>query len=91
MSWAFQFVDHCNGIILNGNRALTRGAYQKLIVSQAKLSRTLAGLQFCRGAQIGPFKLRFFPAVGPELLSSPENRASPSSEDLGYRRRGLQV
>jgi hypothetical protein len=45
--WAFQFVDHCDGVILNRNLALTGGVYQKLIASQAKLSRTLPWLQFC--------------------------------------------
>jgi hypothetical protein len=47
MRGTFQFVDHCNGVILNRNLALTGGVYQKLIVSQAKLSRTLPWLQFC--------------------------------------------
>ena len=47
MRGTFQFVDHSNGVILNRNLALTVGVYQKLIVSQAKLSRSLPWLQFC--------------------------------------------
>jgi len=43
----FQFVDHCNGVILNRDLALACGVYQKLIASQAQRSRTLPWLQFC--------------------------------------------
>jgi len=46
MRRTFQFVDHCNGVILNRNLALAGGVYQKLVASQAKLSRTLPWLQF---------------------------------------------
>ena len=47
MRGTFQFVDHRDGIILNRNLALPGGVYQKLIVSQAKPSRSLPRLQFC--------------------------------------------
>jgi hypothetical protein len=49
MSRAFQFVDHRDGIILNRNLALAAGVYQKLIASQAKLSRTLPWLRSAEG------------------------------------------
>src|SRR6202030_1415656 len=46
--------------------------YQELVVSEAELSRTLSGLQFCRRAQKGPFKFRLFS----ELVQSIDRRQS---------------
>jgi hypothetical protein len=47
MGRAFQFVDHRDGVILNRNLALALSVYQELVVSEAELSRTLIGRQFC--------------------------------------------
>jgi hypothetical protein len=91
MRGTFQFVDHCDGVILNRNLALTGDVYQNLIVSQAKLSRPLHWLQFPLWGSDRTIQFPVLSAVAPEHLSSAENQTLPSSGDLGYRRRGLQV
>jgi hypothetical protein len=80
MRGTFQFVDHCDGVILNRNLALTGDVYQNLIVSQAKLSRPLPWLQFRCGAQIGPFKFRFFPQLLQSICRRLRTRPYPARE-----------
>ena len=46
MRRVFQFVDHRDGIVLNGNPAVTVRIDQELVCSKPKLSGPLARLHF---------------------------------------------
>jgi len=47
MLWAFQFVDHRNGVILNRNIAMAGGVYQKLVASEVEFPCALSKLHLC--------------------------------------------
>ena len=57
MRGPFKFVDHCRSIVLNRDVAAAVLVGQQLASPQAKLSRPLARLQFCRRRKKRPFEI----------------------------------